>query len=204
MNLIVQYSINSIIQIILFSLIPIIWWAIKYRKETGFGKWIGLKKVENAKENHLIWAMIGVLVPFLVLSVYMLFSIRGVETATSDFAGLGCKAIPAILIYAIFNTSFPEEIIFRGFLLKRLSNKFGFTAGNIIQSVLFGMMHGIMFYNYVGMVKTVIIIVFTGAIGWFMGFLNEKRAGGSILPSWAIHAIANIFSGLCSAFVIFG
>ena len=36
-----------------------------------------------------------------------------------------------------------------------------------------------------------------------MGFVNEKKAGGSILPSWCIHAVANLFSGICSAFMLF-
>jgi hypothetical protein len=36
-----------------------------------------------------------------------------------------------------------------------------------------------------------------------MGYVNEKKAGGSILPGWGIHAVANIFSGICSAFIIF-
>jgi len=35
-----------------------------------------------------------------------------------------------------------------------------------------------------------------------MGYINEKKADGSILPSWSIHAIANIFSGVCSAFLL--
>ncbi len=125
------------------------------------------------------------------------------ETATSDFSGLGAAAIPAILIYAILNTALSEEILFRGFLLKRISNKIGFTVGNIIQATLFGLLHGVMFYSAVGIVKALIVIVFTGGIGWCMGYTNEKTAGGSILPSWCIHALANVFSGICSAFLLF-
>jgi hypothetical protein len=36
-----------------------------------------------------------------------------------------------------------------------------------------------------------------------MGYVNEKKAGGSIIPGWCIHAIANIFSGACAAFSLF-
>ena len=107
-----------------------------------------------------------------------------------------------ILIYAILKTGLAEEIVFRGFLLKRISNKFGFAAGNLIQSLLFGIMHGIFFFNTVGVAKAVLIILFTGTIGWVMGFINEKKAGGSILPSWFVHSSANIFSGICSAFLL--
>ncbi len=53
------------------------------------------------------------------------------------------------------------------------------------------------------LVKAVIIICFTGVIGISMGYVNEKKAGGSIIPGWCIHAIANIFSGACAAFSLF-
>ena len=52
-------------------------------------------------------------------------------------------------------------------------------------------------------IAAVIILVFTAMIAWAMGYINEKKANGSIIPSWIIHTIANIFSGVCAAFVIF-
>ena len=85
-------------------------------------------------------------------------------------------------------------------MLKRLSNKFGFKVGNLIQSILFGIIHGIMFFQLVGGVKAVLIILFTGAVGYAMGVINEKKSNGSILPSWSIHAMSNIFSSLISMF----
>lgn len=195
--------ISSIIQIILFSLIPFIWWLVTARKEETFFEWIGLKKISNLKVSQTIVWMLGTMVAFLILSVFVLKSVSNVETATSVFAGSGAAAIPRIMVYAILNTSLPEEILFRGFLLKRLSGKIGFTAGNAGQSIVFGILHGAMFFTAAGVVKAMLIAVFTGAIAWSMGYVNEKKAGGSILPSWGIHAVANIFSGICSAFIIF-
>ncbi len=139
----------------------------------------------------------------MLLSIPVLYLLGDVETAYSDFKGLGVGAIPAILIYAIFNTALPEEILFRGFLLKRIAERFGFVTGNIVQAVLFGVLHGALFFSMVGFVKTILIILFTGMIAWLMGYINEKKAVGSILQSWCIHASANIFSGLCFAFLLF-
>ncbi len=203
MSLAISKLISAVIQIILFSLIPFIWWLITARKECGFLEWIGLKKPQDGKKHNTLFCVVGVSVAFLFLSGVILYFLNGVETATSDFSGLGATAIPAILIYAVLNTALSEEILFRGFLLKRISNKFGFIAGNIIQATLFGLLHGVMFFSSVGIVKALIVIAFTGGIGWCMGYTNEKTAGGSILPSWCIHAIANIFSGICSAFLLF-
>ena len=199
----VQVLINSVIQIVLFTLIPFVWWLVTARKKMNFFEWIGLKKIVNAKENKTVLWILGVAAAFLGLAVFMLLSVRGVEMATSQFAGLGIAAIPSILIYALFNTSLPEEIVFRGFLLKRVSNKFGFAAGYLVQSIAFGLMHGVMFFGTTGIVKAVLITLFTGSIGWLMGFINEKKADGSIIPGWTIHALANIFSGVCAAFMLF-
>ena len=194
---------GSIIQVAIFAFIPFIWWLITARKKMNFFSWIGLKKID--KENRgktALWTVV-VAALFLVLSVFILSSLKGVEMATSEFAGLGVKAIPTVLIYAICKTALAEEIVFRGFLLKRIANKFGFAAGNFIQAIIFGVMHGIMFFSAVDPVKATLITVFTGAIGWAMGFINEKKAGGSLIPGWTIHACANIFSGLCAAFTLF-
>ena len=203
MNLLITKIVSSIAEILVFTLVPFIWWLITARKECSFFSWIGLKKIGNEKGKNILFSIFGVEVAFMVLSVFMLHSIKGIETATSDFAGLGAAAIPAILVYAIFNTALPEEILFRGFILKRLSGKCGFVGANTMQSIIFGIIHGWMFFSLVGSVKAVLITVFTGMIAWAMGFLNEKGADGSILPSWCIHAVANIFSGICSAFLFF-
>jgi len=199
----VQGIINAVIQVILFTLIPLIWWAVTARKECSFFQWIGLKKIDSEnKKQTAVWTAI-VTAAFLAVSFFTLMMLKNVEMATSDFAGKGLSALPAILVYAIVQTSLAEEILFRGFLLKRLAKKFGDTAGITVQAVLFGLMHGVMFLSKVGAAKAVLIIALTGGIGWFMGYINEKKANGSILPGWCIHACANIFSGLLSACVFY-
>ena len=200
--MLVQKIISSVVELIVFMIIPFIWWLVTARKKCSFFSWIGLKKAEGTKENKTILWTAATAIGFMAVSILMLFFVRGIDTAASEFSGLGLSAIPAILVYAVFNTSLPEELLFRGFLGKRFSNKFGFAAGNLIQSIIFGVMHGVMFFGAAGIIKAVIITVFTGGIAWLMGYINEKKAGGSILPSWAIHASANIFSGVMAAFLL--
>ncbi|MDE6665831.1 MAG: CPBP family intramembrane metalloprotease [Ruminococcus sp.] len=203
MNLFTQKILSSIIQILLFTLIPFIWWCITARRKNNFFQWIGLKRISSSKENKTALWIVATSIIFLAVSAFMLYTIRNIETATSEFSGLGIKALPAILVYAILNTSLPEEILFRGFLLKRLSNQFGFPIGNTVQSILFGLLHGAMFFAFTDILKASLIIVFTGGIAWCIGYVNEKKSDGSILSGWCIHAIANIFSGICSAFLLF-
>lgn len=200
MNLFFNTFISGISQIFIFTLIPFIWWFISSRKEENFIRWIGLKLPEM-KKNSWFW-IIGTSIVFMLISILVIYFFKGVDLATSNFEGLGIKALPSIFIYAVFNTAFSEELLFRGFLLKRLSNKFGFSVANILQASLFGILHGAMLISSVGITRTILIILFTGSIGWFMGYVNEKKANGSIIPSWIIHSIANIFSGISSAFLL--
>ena len=200
MNLLISKIVSSIVQIVLFSAIPFVWWFITAKKHEKFSSWIGLKKIDGGKKTFA--AIIMLSVAFILSGAISLYLIRGVETATSEFAGRGVTALPTILVYAFFNTALPEELLFRGFLLKRLANKFGFNIANLIQAFLFGLVHGVMFFSLVGVVKAIFIIVFTGTIAWFMGYINEKRSNGSIFPSWLIHGISNLFSGICAAFSI--
>ena len=205
--MLVSKIISSIIEIILISSLPFIWWLISAKKKENFFSWIGLKKIENTKTTLINTIIISLV--FMTVSILTLYLIKDIETATSEFKGLGISALLPALIYAIFNTSLPEEIFFRGFLLKRLSNKFGFRVANVIQSIIFviqsiifGLLHGIMFFSLVGIVKAMIIILLTGIVAYAMGYVNEKKANGSILPSWIIHALSNIFASIIAMFSI--
>lgn len=194
--------ISSIVEIVLICFIPLIWWLITAKKKESFFNWIGLKKIDNKNKKSTIISVLIISLFFMIVSIITLYMLKDIETATSEFKGLGIAALLPALIYSIFNTSLPEEIFFRGFLLKRLSNKFGFKIANTIQSIVFGLLHGIMFFNLVGIVKSIIIIFFTGIIAYAMGYINEKKANGSIFPSWFIHAISNLFSSIIAMFSI--
>lgn len=200
--MLVNKIISSIIEIILISFFPFIWWLISAKKKESFFNWIGLKKIDNKNKKSTLINIIVISLVFMTVSILTLYLIKDIETATSEFKGLGISALLPALIYAIFNTSLPEEIFFRGFLLKRLSNKFGFRIANVIQSIIFGLLHGIMFFSLVGVVKAIIIILFTGIVAYAMGYVNEKKANGSILPSWFIHALSNIFASIIAMFSI--
>lgn len=44
---------SSIIQIVLFTLIPFIWWMVTARKNTNFFEWIGLKRIQTDKKASI-------------------------------------------------------------------------------------------------------------------------------------------------------
>lgn len=201
MSLAINKLISSLIQIVLFSLIPFVYWYFKGRKNHKFTEWIGLKRIKRI-DKTLILSIFIVTITYLIIGIFLLKSLSVVNNATSEFVGLRFKAILAIIIYAAFNTALPEEILFRGFVLKRLVSKIGFNNGNIIQSILFGLIHGMMFFPIVGVLKSLLIIFATASIAFAMGYINEKLSDGSILPSFIIHSVSNLVAGLYVAFFL--
>lgn len=201
-NLIQQMT-NALIQIALFMLLPFIWWFVTARRKSSFLDWIGFKPLKDTG-NHKMWLWIFLgLLSFTIFSYLVLYTtVKDLKTATSSFAGLGFQALPAVLIYSLFQTSLPEELLFRGFLLRRFSVRLPFGVANTIQAALFGLLHGLMFITEVSWLQTLVIILCTGGIAAYLGFVNEKKSGGSILASWIMHALANVVTGMLSAFLL--
>lgn len=185
---------GAVLQLLLFSLLPFLWWLLAGRKQTCFFPWLGLKKpVFNGKPvATLLLTLAAAAVYALGTSAAVSGLGDGITTAGSSFAGMGISALPAALVYGFIRTGLSEEIIFRGFLLKRVAARFGFIAGNTVQALCFGLLHGLPFGLVTGSVPVAFLLtLLPGAFGWYQGWLNEKRCGGSILPSWLLHGIMN-------------
>lgn len=194
MDVFIEELIGALLQLVLFAFIPFIWWLVSAQKREVFLSWIGLKRVQfTGKLRVTLLITLGAIACYGLLTKLVMASVpEGITTAGSNFAGMGIAALPAVFVYGFIRTGLSEEIIFRGFLLKRISGKWGFTAGNIIQALLFGALHGVPFGLATQSIWiTLIMTLLPGAFGWFQGWLNEKRAGGSIIPSWLLHGIIN-------------
>lgn len=204
----VSEIIETIVQIFIFSLIPFLVLLIKKRTTKGFLDYIGLKK-SNSKTNGLaVLASLILLAPMLLLTLTsetfqeIMFdpnSITG-KLRTMEF---GANAIIVLLIIAIFKTAFAEEILFRGFIAKRLISVFGFKKGNLFQAIIFGILHTILFAIITtNLIYLSLIFVFPTIAAYIFGYLNEKKADGSIIPSWIAHGLANVISYIVIGFVI--
>lgn len=84
--------------------------------------------------------------------------------------------------------------------MKRLQGKLGFLGANLVQSLVFGLIHALMFIQITGYLRAMAIMAFITLIAYIFGAINEKKASGSILPSVFIHALANTVVGLLFAF----
>lgn len=200
MTLFMSKLMSGIMELLIVSVIPFITWLIWSRKKVGFFDWIGLKKVESQKMRQLLLTILGISLLFLLFSIVVFAWFDSSQTATAAFSGKGMGALPAILAYAILGTALPEEIFFRGFLLKRLQGKLGLLGANLVQSLLFGLIHALMFIQLTGYLKAFVILVFISLIAYIFGAINEQQANGSILPSFFIHTLVNTTAGLLFAF----
>ena len=201
---------TALVNLIVFSAIPFLWWLIRYRKKTHFFTWLGFypPKFQSRWYVLLLFALI----------YYFFYSfdfMQLVDQATLDylesngsvsanaFAGLGAAAILPALIENFIANGVAEEILFRGFLCKRLCAKLGTVPGIILQAALFALMHNLL-YLVAGMEVSLwfhcLMFCFTGAGALLLGWLNEKLYNGSIFPSILLHGAGNFISTMLVAF----
>lgn len=194
-NKMMNSLISAILQVILFSVIPFIWWLCTARKEQPFFIWLGLQKpIVQHKGRYAMFFVLSIVVLVAPSFVLIFFSIDRTLLAANQFAGLGAAAVIPALFYAIIQTGLSEELLFRGFLLKRLMKIFDFQVANLLQSIVFGCVHGAMLWSVLPLHVILLVVLTTALAGYVMGWVNERIAGGSIVTSWSIHSIVNFIA----------
>ncbi len=171
--------------------LPFVVWWFTARREGGFFGWLGWRRPQTAHPKILALLLVTTVILMLAPGLFLMAS----GNATAPFSGRGWTALPAVVVYAWVQTSFTEESFFRGFLLKRIAAWRGFWWGNISQAVLFGLLHAVPVAMLVDPTLGLIAGLFTGATGVALGYLNERVAGGSIVPGWIVHGVSNTVAG---------
>lgn len=203
MNQFIEQLISSIFQVLLFGLLPFIWWlTTKKIHKSSFFTFLGIKRLPSNQLFKVIFPSFVALIAFVSIGYFSIKSVSDISIlANSSFTSLTLWTTFSIILYSFIQTAFSEELFFRGFLAKRLINKLGYTKGNFIQSSLFGLTHVLLLLSKDNNLFMLIFIgIFTGGIGYILCYINEKLADGSILPSWLIHSCTNVISTL---FIIF-
>ena len=152
MELVVSSITTAIVNLIVFSLIPFVWWLIRHRKETGFFQWLGFYR-PRLKSKWWVLVIFAVLYYFfynfdftqLIDPATLEYVENSDAVSANAFAGIGAAATLPALIENFIANGVAEEILYRGFLCKRLCGKLGTVAGIVLQAVLFGLMHNILY-----------------------------------------------------------
>ena len=209
MNELFGNIISTIIQIGIFTLIPFIAFQFRKDKTITFKKYIGFYNPTGKSIFYVILTSILILISGIIL-VLTNSGIKDAVFAPNSVTGqlkqmgLSVTSVLTLLIIALFKTSLSEEILFRGFIAKRLTIKFGFKIGNIIQAIVFGLLHFFLFWTLTKttIINLLIIFALTTIAGWTIGMIKEKYANGSIIPGWIGHGIGNVFAYSIIAFVL--
>ncbi|MEM7372245.1 MAG: CPBP family intramembrane glutamic endopeptidase [Bacteroidota bacterium] len=201
--------ISTILQILIFSLIPFVVYLIRYRKQSSFFRFIGLHSA-NTKAN--LYA-VGVSLLFLgggilagLLDPELMETMRGPHTVIGKLRGAGwsTETMLTLFLMAGFKTSLSEEIFFRGFVAKRLMSWLGYQRGNLLQAFIFALVHVVLFVLLIGSSLRFSIFIFflSGTAGYLVGYIKEKIGNGSIIPGWIAHGLGNTISYYLIGFVL--
>lgn len=191
---------SILIQLIVFCLIPFTYWLIRARKKSSFFQYIGMYAPQKATSVKrfviftIMYIVIYGIVHFTAIS-------KITQPSASSFKGLGLVAVIPAFFVSFVQQAMAEEILFRGFIMKRIMSKTGLFAGNIIQAAFFGFIHVLFsISDSKNLIAYVIIFISTAAGGWLLGYLSEKLFNGSIIPSILLHGFGNFIMVLSVAF----
>ncbi len=180
------YIIKSIIKIVLFLLIPIIY--------SLFKKDYGISKIIKPDKNGFLFAFVlGIVIYIIILSAYFIFrnvfDFSALTESLNETTGVNKTNFLWVAIYISFINSLLEEFFFRGFAfltLKKVTTK---TFAYIFSSGAFALYHIAMMIGWFGV--PVILISLLGLFigGWIFDKFDDKK--DNIYLSWLVHMFAN-------------
>jgi len=200
--------ISTLVQLAVLSLLPLTVFVAQRRTTKGFGHYLGLYR-SPARANGL--ALLASLVlasctlgaALASPAIKLLLLDPRSTTGQLRLLGIGPTSVVLLLLTALGKTALAEELLFRGFVAKRLIAAWGFGAGNLAQAVLFGALHIGLFWTLTNSPLVLGFVFFGPAVGAaFAGYLNERLAGGSIIPGWISHGVANLVSYAVVGFLL--
>lgn len=182
------YFYKSLIKIVLFLLIPMIYFIV-YKGKNEYLKKLFIPK----KKDFLLALLLGIGVFAIIMTAYFVLGayidLSTIKDSLTSGIGVTADNFIYVAIYISFVNSLLEEFFFRGFafliLKKEMSKKFAY----IFSSAMFALYHVGMTSGWFN-----IFIYILAMLGLFIGgcifdFLNEKCE--NIYPSWLVHMYAN-------------
>jgi uncharacterized protein len=189
------------VQLALFLSVPFLWYLATKRSARGFGGWLGLRRPSSEGIlGALGWlALLGTLSTLAQFQIAPLRELlRAPHTLTGRLHQMGATPSMAsvLLVAAVLKTALTEELLFRGFIAKRLIARLGLRRGNLLQASIFAGVHLLALAYLPADRRTPALVGFVFlapfALALVAAWLNERRSGGSIVPGWVLHAGGNV------------
>lgn len=186
LNKIIKFKfISNVFSGILY--VTICYFLLQLFSEKKLNKKIESLNIKIAKIN-LYWFILAILLPTVVVIVYLLlFDGNFVENPSLINSKL--QIISSGIFYTGLGAGIVEEMVFRGFILNLLKEKYNIKIAIILPSLIFGLLHiiGIPFN-----ILTYMQIIFAGTlVGIMFSLISIKE--NNILASSLVHSFWNIF-----------
>ena len=196
----INQLVGTALQLLLFTSIPFIVYFVQNRSVKGFFDYIGLKK-STRRANLLALLVVIIIIAPIAILVFTSPEFKDILLASQSVTGQlwrmgpNLQTVFAILLLAYIKTALTEEIFFRGFLAKRLIAATNFQTGNVLQALIFGILHSLLFLRITDNILFLLVIFLFPTIGAYLKtYLNEKMANGSIIPGWIAHGTGNFLA----------
>ena len=191
--MVVQRALDTLVGLVILVGIPLLPYYVYQRRRHGrkLGEVLRRAGLQRGELKYL-WHAVGVVA---VIGGWIWLFPPNLEAMTRQGsaqhafagAGLGPEAIAAALLYALIQTSFAEEFLFRGLIAGSLSRRMSVLKANLLQSVIFLAPHLLLLFIMPDQ-WPLLVLIFVGAL--YSGWLRIRS--GSILASWMIHGGANL------------
>lgn len=197
--MITQEAINAATQLAASLLIAVIVYLFAGRRRGNFFVFTGL--IVPPRRAIAIASLTALVLVPLTIALFHFTDLGEAGAADNTVAGkiraLGWsgETVGVIFITAFFKTALAEEIFFRGLIAKGLIRWLGLGVGNILQAIIFGSVHLLIFIVPGGPefkpLTAAALFGLPALAGWIIAQINETAGKGSIFPGWIIHALGN-------------
>lgn len=182
------YFYKSIIKLILFLFIPIVYFLLN-KEKINYLKQLFIPR----KKDFLLSLILGITVYSFIMIVYVVLKnfidINSIRTLISTTIGINADNFILVAIYISFINSLLEEFFFRGYsfllLKEETNNKFAY----LFSASLFSVYHVGMTSGWFNPIIYVLSLLGLFLGGCLFNYLNDKCK--NIYPSWLVHMSAN-------------
>lgn len=194
------YLYKSIIKIVLFLLVPMIYFLLYKEKN------VHLKKLFIPKRKDFLLALLlGAGVFTVIMAAYFIcrnyIDFSEIQESLTGGIGVNADNFVYVAIYISFVNSLLEEFFFRGFAFLVLKQESSRKFAYLFSAVMFALYHVGMTSGWFNPVIYVLSMIGLGAGACIFNFLNERCE--NIYPSWLVHMCAN-FAINTVGFILFG
>ncbi len=196
-GVVVSSLVETVFTVLVFSLIPLVLYMNGGERKTikGFLRSVGIYKCPKSQRRQAVLVLLSTsVVAFATTSAVLISGNSGRHLGeTRNFTTL------TFCIYLLFHglrTGISEEILFRGFVGKKLIRWLGFVKGNILQALVFGLVHLPLMGPTATTADRVAKLSTACLLGYAFGYVMERKCDGSIMPAIIGHGLYNIVASL--------